>query len=172
MRIGWRLLCGALLPLAATLSATSAKAELPAGRYRIDSSHTHTSFTVIQFGLVRLTGRFDMPTGMLTIGGKLDKAVVDVTFPMDRLTTGKAAADRLLRGSSIFDVAHYPTAHFVAQVPVSGTAGPIDGDLTIHGVTRHVTLQAQFTGARVDPGTQLTQLGFKAGHLPLNRCLQ
>lgn len=146
------LLLAALAGVAAPLPAQPQS--IPPGTYRIDPARTRVSFSVSQLGISRYTGRFEAPSGALAIDpARPDTARIDVTFPMERLTTGKPGPDRMLHGRSFFDVAHFPTAHFAALVPIGRAVGDITGDLTLHGVTRTVTLHAGSVGARVNPAT-------------------
>ena len=76
------------------------------------------------------------------------KAAIDVTT----LITGDPQRDEHLRSADFFDVAHHPTATFSAHAAGwQGTRGELAGELTLRGVTRPVTLQAEYLGYTADP---------------------
>lgn len=161
MRIA--LLTGLLL---ATAAATEAPPYAP-GRYLVDSGSTRAHFQVK--GLVGgYGGDFVAPQGAVTIDpAQPDRAAVDIHFPVDRLTTGDASTDAMLKGESFFDVTRFPTIRFTAQdAPLvnNGAATPIAGELTMHGETRPVTLTIRLIGAT--PG--LSTLHF-AGTMTVER---
>jgi polyisoprenoid-binding protein YceI len=67
--------------------------------------------------------------------------------------TTSSTLENELRGDKWFDVAHFPTATFTSAkvTPIGKGTATITGDLTLHGVTRPVTLKARFSGAGVNP---------------------
>ncbi|MGN6277286.1 MAG: YceI family protein [Sphingomonas sp.] len=121
-----------------------------AGTYQVNSEHTQLLFTLSHLGFSEYTGMFTMPTGTLVLDPKNPAAdKVDVTFPIDKVRTTVAALDEHLQTADFFDAAKYPTAHFVStKVTVTGDgAATIDGNLTLHGVTKPISLDARFVGA-------------------------
>jgi len=137
-----------------------------AGTYQINSPHTQVLFTLSHLGFSEYTGMFTMPTGTLTLdpaNPANDK--VDVTIPIDQVRTTVAALDAHLKTPDFFDAAKYPTAHFVST-KVTGTedgAATIDGNLTMHGVTRPISLDARFVGAGTGVmGKPVPNIGFAA----------
>ena len=91
-------------------------------------------------------------------------AKVDVTFPIDKVSTTVAPLDTHLKSKDFFDAATFPTGHFVStKVEVSGTTATITGDLTLKGVTKPITLKARFVGAGPGMGpAKKTNVGFAA----------
>lgn len=162
--------------LAATLVATVAgfaSAQIPgrpdpklatAGTYQIDPGHTQVLFTVNHQGFTEYTGQFTQPTGTLTLdpaNPANDK--VEVSFPIAKVSTTVPALDKHLMSADFFDAAQFPEGRFVStQVTVKGTTATIAGNLTLHGVTRPVTLQAHFIGAGANPQSKKTNVGFQA----------
>jgi polyisoprenoid-binding protein YceI len=140
-------------------------AAVTAGSYNIDPRHSQVLFTVNHMGFSEYTGQFTNPTGTLTIDPKNPSAAkVDVTFPIDKVSTTVPDLDAHLKTKDFFDVASFPTAHFVStKVEVSGNSAKITGDLTMHGVTKPVVLEARFVGAGPAPmGPKKTNVGFAA----------
>jgi len=140
-------------------------AAVTAGTYNIDSAHSQVLFTVLHIGFSEYTGQFTNPTGTLTIDPKNPAAAkVDVTFPIDKVSTTVAKLDEHLKSKDFFDAATFPTGHFVStKVDVSGTTATITGDLTLKGVTKPITLKARFVGAGAGMGpAKKTNVGFAA----------
>jgi polyisoprenoid-binding protein YceI len=137
-----------------------------AGTYSVDPGHTQLLFTVGHLGFSEYTGMFVEPTGTLTLdpaNPANDK--VDVSFPIAKVRTTVAALDEHLQQPEFFDAAKYPTGRFVStKVTVTGQgAATIDGNLTLKGVTRPVSLDVRFVGAGKAPmGPPKANIGFAA----------
>jgi len=103
--------------------------ELPAlGRWQIDPGHTELAFIGRHFMLTK------------------------VTIDMASVESGNQARDDHLRSPDFFDTGQHPTATFIGRaVNWDGTQGQLDGELTIRGVTRPVTLAAEYLGYAADP---------------------
>lgn len=141
-----------------------------AGTYAVDPNHTLIGWRVNHFGFNDYFGIFGGSTGTLTIDPAAPQnAKVDITIPVANVTTASAGlTDHLLRagrdgGKPDFFGPNPAPAKFVStNVAVSGTTAKITGDLTLNGVTKPVTIDAQFTGAgnAMMPPQRLT-LGFE-----------
>src|SRR3546814_4723920 len=80
---------------------------------------------------------------------------------MNEVRTSSTELDQHLKGPDFLDIKQYPTAKFVSTaVKVDGTTAEIMGNLTLHGVTKPVTLDAQFTGAGTQPMNKKLNVGF------------
>lgn len=125
------------------------RSRVVAGSYTVDAGHTQVLFTVNHFGFTEYTGQFTQPTGTMTLDpAHPDAAKIDVSFPIDKVSTTVAALDAHLKTADFFDAVKFPTGRFVStKVTVSGNGATIVGDLTLKGVTKPVTLQARFIGA-------------------------
>lgn len=140
-------------------------ARVVAGTYNVDPDHTQVLFTVSHLGFSTYTGMFIAPTGTLAIDPKNPAAAkVDITFPIARVVTTAAGLDEHLQKPEFFDAAKFPTGHFVStKVTIANETAQIDGNLTLRGVTRPVTLDAQFVGAGKSPmGPPKVNVGFAA----------
>lgn len=140
-------------------------ARVVAGTYKVDSGHTQVLFTVNHLGFTEYTGQFTQPTGSLTLdpaNAANDK--VEITFPIDKVSTTVAALDTHLKSADFFDAAKFPEGKFVStKVTVTGTTATIAGDLTLKGVTKPVVLNARFVGAGNGPmGAKKLNVGFAA----------
>ncbi|MEO7787671.1 MAG: YceI family protein [Sphingomicrobium sp.] len=120
-----------------------------AGTYDIEPSHSQVLFSVNHLGFSLYSGQFTNPTGTLTIDPKQPgSAKVDVSFPIKDVRTTVAALDAHLQKPEFFDADKFPVGRFVStRVVATGTTAMIDGNLTLKGVTRPVTLKARFVGA-------------------------
>jgi polyisoprenoid-binding protein YceI len=139
-------------------------ARVAAGTYAVDPFHTQVTWTLNHMGFSLLTGQFGASEGSLTIDPKKpDAAKVEVTFPIEPVVTAAPFAGHL-KSKDFFDAATYPTAKFVSTaVKATGTgSATITGNLTIKGVTKPVTLKANFVGAGVNPMSKKPNIGFRA----------
>lgn len=170
----------ALLALAATapLLAQSAP-EVPgqldatrvvAGSYSADPAHSLIAWEVNHFGFSDYIGLFGDVAGTLTIDpDNLSAASVDVTIPVAKVTTASAGlTDHLLRpgkdGAKPDFFGPEPTdARFVSTgVDATGNTAKIEGNLTLNGITKPVTLDAEFTGAGDNIYSKKLTVGFSA----------
>lgn len=156
--------------LFASLSVFAAEnAKMPAAeKYDIDASHSGVAFGWNHFGFSNPTARFDNIEGSLLLDkADLTRSSITVTLPLQGLDTGVAKLDEELKGPNFLDVANYPTITFKStKVEKTGESGlKITGDLTAHGVTKSVTLDAKVNkiGIFEIPGVIKTQAaGFEA----------
>ena len=122
-------------------------ARVPAAeRYDVDASHSAVVFGWNHFGFSNPTARFDKIDGsMLLDKTDLTKSSISVTLPVEGLDTGVTKLDEALKGPDFFDEVKYPTITFKStKVEKAGESGlKITGNLTVHGVTRPVTLDAR-----------------------------
>jgi len=127
--------------------------ELPAaGRWQIDPGHTELAFVGRHFMLTKVRGRFTGLSGVIQVADEPDDTTVEVTIDMTSVDSGSQARDDHLRSADFFDTARHPTAFFSGRaVDWQGTRGLLIGELTLRGVTRQVTLQAEYLGYVADP---------------------
>ena len=157
----WLGACGYLMPRA----ETTPPAELAAGAYRLDPEHAALLFKVDHLGFSQLVGRFNRfdaslefdpaNPGASRLAVEVDAASIDF---------GLLLFEEDLRGPDWFDVARYPQARFESRtIEVTGAnTGRVTGDLTLHGMTRPVTLDVTFNGGGESLLTGRYTLGFAA----------
>ena len=138
---------------AATATRTLAGTELPApGRWQIDPGHTEVAFIGRHFMLTKVRGRFTGVTGAIQVAEDPAQSTAAVTIDMASVDSGSQARDEHLRSADFFDTARHPTATFTGRAADwQGSHGLLAGDLTIRGITRPVTLQAEYLGYAADP---------------------
>lgn len=165
------LLRASLICLAA-LSALPAFADVsknpqsaPKGTYRIDPPHAVVMFCIPHFGgTSNYCGWFPKVAGTLTFNGSQpEKSSVTATIDLARVQTRSDELDGRLR-DDLFEVAKFGTATFKStSVKVTGAnEGEITGDLSLHGVTKPVTLKAKFNGGQPRPIGNGYIVGFSA----------
>ena len=121
--------------------------------YQIDKVHSHVSFQVRHL-LTKVRGQFSDFAGTIQFDrDHLSESSVDVAIPAASIDTGTADRDAHLRSADFFDVEKFPAITFksVSVSPMNGNAFAVNGDLTIHGVTRRVTLPVHYLGEAADP---------------------
>ena len=134
--------------LSASLSvfaADGAKAAA-AEKYDIDTAHSGVVFGWNHFGFSNPTARFDKIEGSVLLDkADLTRSSISVILPLESLDTGVAKLDEELKGPNFLDAAKYPTITFKStKVEKTGENRlSITGDLTVHGVTKPVTLDAK-----------------------------
>jgi polyisoprenoid-binding protein YceI len=108
-----------------------------------DPAHCEVDFTVLHLSLANVRGRFGNIGGSIVINqSDITKSTVHVTIDVTTVDTGVSPRDSDLKSSNFFDVANYPTATFTStSVQKSGSGLTVTGNLTLHGVTKPVTLQ-------------------------------
>ncbi|PAP78698.1 hypothetical protein BSZ37_08110 [Rubrivirga marina] len=135
---------------------------VPAGTYAIDPAHSRAEFRVRHLGISTVTGRFGDVSGTFTVGD--DLGTLDATAVIDATTidTGNEQRDGHLQSPDFFDVAQYPEITFQSTEvrPAEDGGFILVGDLTMHGVTRPVELEAEYIGSSSMGETQ--KVGFSA----------
>ncbi len=124
--------------------------------YTIDTEgmHAFVQFRIKHLGYSWLYGRFNEFGGAFSYdAAKPEDAKVEVTIKTDSVDTNHAERDKHLRSDDFLDVEQFPEAKFVSTKYTPGTdgAGKLEGDLTLHGVTKPVTIDVKEIGAGDDP---------------------
>lgn len=145
-------------------------ARVAAGTYAADPNHSLIGWEVNHFGFNDYYGLFGDVAGTLTIDpANPSAAKVDVTIPIANVTTAsKGLTDHLLRAGKdggkpdFFGPAPAPARFVSTSVKAEGTKATISGNLTMNGVTKPVTFEAEFTGAGTNPMNKKATIGFEA----------
>ena len=125
--------------LASTLSTVAYAAP---ETYVLDTNHTKPVFSYNHFGYSTQMSRFDAVKGTITLDRAAKTGVVDVTIDAKSVNTGSALFNEHIQAADFFDTALYPTITFKStQVKFNGDKlATVDGNLTIKGITKPVTL--------------------------------
>lgn len=123
--------------------------------YQLDADHSSISFKVSHLAVSSVTGRFNKVKGTASIqGDDLASRRVQVIIEAASVDTGHAKRDEHIRSADFLDAARYPTITFVSKRFLKDESGKmrIVGDLTLHGVTREITVDLKgFTPEIKDP---------------------
>lgn len=144
-------------------STTTPSAVTP-GAYKVEPDHTRVLFAVSHMGFTTWYGDFTHASGTLQLDpANPARSQVQVSLPTASISTTNTVLDGELKGADWFDAAHYPTVTFTSTrvVPTGPNAADITGDLTLHGVTKPVTLHARFNAAGVNPLDKAYTVGFE-----------
>ena len=113
--------------------------------WQIDPNHTAAQFSVRHMGISTVRGVFEKTTGVVNFDpANPSKCSIDVTIDVNTVNTRVQMRDNDLRSPHFFDTAKYPTITFKStRTEVTGPGKlNVTGDLTIHGVTKQVVLDA------------------------------
>lgn len=132
--------------------------------YTIDPKHTFASFEIDHFGLARQSGRFDRTSGTIAYDPAAKSGSADVSIEVASVTTGDAERDQHLTKPEFFDAARFPRITFKSSAFrfEGDKLTAIDGDLTVRGVTKPVTLRVSHIGCKVHPAYRVPSCGANA----------
>ena len=146
------------------LAASASVAAAPAS-YQIDPNHTVVLASWSHFGYSHPSANFGGASGTLVYDAEnVAKSSVEVTLPLSGLDSFVPALDEHLRGAEFFDAAKFPTIAFKSTMVHDLGNGKLQvmGELTLHGVTRPVTLDASLNKAGFNPMFKADVVGFDA----------
>ena len=134
------------------------------GSYKVESYHTQVGFSISHFGFTNYSGLFSGATGSLQLDPtKLGTSKLDISIPVDSVTTTVSKLTDELKGDQWFDTAKFPKATFVStQVVPTAEGATVTGNFTLHGITKPVVLHVRFIGAGVNPIDKAYTVGFEA----------
>jgi len=123
------------------------------GTWEIDPSHQAFEF-IARHLMAKVRGRFPAASGVATIAERPEDSTLEVEIDASSVDTQDQTRDAHMRSDDFFGVQEHPTISFrsTAVRPGDGeNQWKVDGDLTIKGVTRPVTVDVEFLGAGLDP---------------------
>jgi polyisoprenoid-binding protein YceI len=134
-------------------------------QWTLDPAHSSVEFSAKHMMITTVRGRMNVTSGSIDFDPANPAAAsVDAVLDVSSLNSGLSERDGHLKSPDFLDAASFPTVHFVSvQVePIGEGKARIQGDLTIRGVTRRVTLDAEFLGAALNPFDKSERAGFVA----------
>lgn len=149
----------------AGLFAVSLSAQATPVTYRLDPNHTMVLFSWNHFGFSNPTADLGLGEGTVVFDEQHPAhSSVQVTLPLDKLDTHVSALDQHLKEADFFDASKYPTVTFKSTrvQPLGGHRFKVTGNLTVHGVTRPVVLDATLNKIGLHPMTKAPSIGFDA----------
>jgi polyisoprenoid-binding protein YceI len=143
-------------------------ASATAGRtadYAIDPTHSHILFTIDHLGFAKIVGLFTDFSGNISFdANNVPGSKLNVTIKTDSLQTQFAARDKDLKGADWFNVTEFPEMTYVGSefVKKDEHTGTITGKLTLHGMTKPVTLNVVVNKVGQNPLDKIDSAGFSA----------
>jgi len=131
--------------------------------WKYDNSHAKVGFLVSHFGISETEGIFTKYDGsVLATKADFSDAKIDFVIDVNSINTEDAQRDMHLKSPDFFDVAKYPVITFKSKSIKNNGMNKyvVTGDLTIHGMTKEVSLDVRYRGTVVDPFKN-TKAGFK-----------
>jgi polyisoprenoid-binding protein YceI len=139
-------------------------------RFEIDGPHSAISFSVRFMGLSTVRGTFARYGGTVMLyPNAIERSSVSVIIGTASINTNSADRDRHLRSPDFFEVEKYPYITFRSTAVKAAPKGFIaEGDLTMHGVTRHIAIPFVMVHAPIADAWQNTRVTFQ-GSLQVSR---
>lgn len=133
------------------------------GQWDIDAVHSEVAFTVKHMMVSKVRGRFDKFEGTIVTGEKPEESQVTASVDATSINTGNEQRDGHIRSADFFEVDKHPTWNFssTAVRDVTADGFKLDGDLTIKGISKPVTFDAELNGIGPDAYGG-TRIGFSA----------
>ncbi|WKD34708.1 YceI family protein [Streptomyces xanthophaeus] len=118
------------------------------GHWELDPTHSSIGFTARHIGLARIRGRFTTFAGAVRIAERMEDSSMHVIIDAASIDTGVRLRDDHLRSGDFLDAVRHPTVEFYSErfIHRSGSSWAVAGALTLHGVSRSVTLDTQYLG--------------------------
>jgi polyisoprenoid-binding protein YceI len=126
----------------ALLAAAVATSAFAADTYKVDPSHTYPSFEADHFGgLSTWRGKFNTTDGSIVVDRAAKTGSIDISIDTTSIDFGNDKLNEHAKKPEMFDVAKFPTATYKGKLVFKGDApASVNGELTLHGVTKPVTL--------------------------------
>lgn len=121
------------------------------GTWKLDPTHSKVGFSVKHLMISKVRGTFDVVDATVVTAENPADTTVEATVDVSSVNTGQADRDNHLRTNDFFKVDEFPTMTFRStSYEVDGDDVTIEGELTLRGVTKPVTLKGEFGGVIVD----------------------
>lgn len=137
---------------------------LPNSSWKSDAVHSRFGFSVTHMGISSANGQFkDYTISITNTAADFSDAVVELNAKVASIDTYNEMRNEHLKGADFFDAAKYPELTFKSTSfkKVKDKTFKVTGDLTLHGVTKKVELNAVLVGTAVNPQSKKELVGFK-----------
>ena len=137
-----------------TATRTLGTREIPSpGRWIIDPVHSQVSFVARHMMISKVRGQFREFSGTIEIAENPVESSVEAVIKAASVDTGDPGRDEHLRSADFLDVERHPEIRFHSSRirPVDDDRWHLDGELTVRGITRSVTMSVEFCGVARDP---------------------
>jgi polyisoprenoid-binding protein YceI len=143
----------------------AARPQLGPNQWMVDSAHTAAQFSVKHMMVSTVRGTLGRVSGTVDYdGASIESVKASIAIDITAIDTGNSGRDNDLKSTNFFDVAQFPTATFTStRVEAAGDGHfRLIGDLTMHGVTREVTLDVEGPSAVVRQQNGAQKIGASA----------
>ena len=133
--------------------------------YEVDPAHTYPSFEADHLGGLSVwRGKFDKSSGTIVLDKEKSTGTVDITVDTSSIDFGHEKLNEHAKSKDLFDVANYPTATYKGTLAkfVNGSPTEVDGQFTLHGVTKPLTLKIDQFLCKPNPMTKKEVCGADA----------
>lgn len=132
--------------------------------FTIDRNHTYAHFGIDHMGFSTLYGRFDSTTGSIVIDRENNNGHVDIKISAVSISTGHAKRDNHLRSPDFLNVMEFPDIIYQSRnmTLIGEDKAKVEGDLTLLGVTKPVTLDVHRIRCGANPVNKKHTCGFEA----------
>jgi polyisoprenoid-binding protein YceI len=142
--------------------STATETGLTAGTWKIDPAHSEVAFIVRHLAVSKVRGKFVTFEGTITVGEDHASSSVSAKIDTTSVDTGEPNRDTHLKSPDFFDTESHNHITFEStSVTSHGSDYKVEGNLTVHGTTKPVTLDLEFNGVSPDPWGG-TRAGFSA----------
>lgn len=132
--------------------------------WNMDKAHSQVMFGITHMGINTITGNFGAVNATLTSSkDDFSDAVIDFSADINSINTGNEQRNTHLKSADFFNAAQFATLSFKSTSfkKIDDKNYQVTGDLTLHGITRSVTLNATLNGTTINPMSRKTTAGFK-----------
>lgn len=150
--------------VSALAAVMSAPAMAEPVTYQVDASHTFAHFSYNHMGLSQQVSRFDKTTGQVVLDLEAKTGEVSIEIDTRSVDTGHEGFNGHIQGPDFLDTAQFPTATFKSSKVLFEGDKPtaVEGELTIKGITKPVTLKLDSFAAKPHPMLKKPALGANA----------
>jgi polyisoprenoid-binding protein YceI len=162
----------ASIPAFAILSLVAGVAIADPVTYEIDTRHTYPSFEADHFGGLSVwRGKFSGATGKVVLDKQAQSGSVEVSVDAASVMTGQADLDKHLKTAEFLDVEKFPRASYQGKLVKFKDGAPteVQGELTLHGVTRPLTLTVRSFKCQLHPFEKTKEVCGADAHGSFNR---
>lgn len=133
------------------------------GTWDVDPTHTEVSFVVRHLMVSKVRGQFNEFSGSFVVGPDLAASGVEASVALASIDTNHADRDAHVRSADFFDVERFPTMTYRSTgIRPRGDGYVVDGELSLHGVTKPVALDLEVNGHLPESPFGDTRVGFTA----------
>jgi polyisoprenoid-binding protein YceI len=150
---------------AAVLTLITGSALAAPVTYDVDPSHTYPSFAADHMGGLSVwRGKFDKSSGTIVLDKDKSTGTVDITVDASSIDFGQEKLNEHAKGPDLFDVTKFPTATYKGKLAnfKNGAPTEVEGEFTLHGVTKPLTLKINQFLCKPNPMTKKEVCGADA----------